>query len=92
MRKNPTVDMYFSQYRDMHIYSEGSGVHCKISNRQDSNSFSIKNSQLFFSLAFSWGGGGGGGAAGSYPWGGGGGQGLITGYIFLLFTSRWAYN
>ena len=70
MRKNPTVDMYFSQYRDMHIYSEDSGVHCKISNRQDSNSFLIKNSQLFFSLAFSWGGGGqlvlicGGGGAG----------------------------
>ena len=68
--------MYFSQYRDMHIYSEDSGVHCKISNRQDSNSFLIKNSQLFFSLAFSWGGGGGswllsvggGGGAGAYNW------------------------
>ena len=52
--------MYFSQYRDMHIYSEDSGVHCKISNWQDSNSFAIKNSQLFFSLAFIRGQGGGG--------------------------------
>ena len=66
--------MYFSQYRDMHIYSEDSGVHCKISNRQDSNSFSIKNSQLFFSLAFSWGRGGqlalirGGEGAEAYNW------------------------
>ena len=77
MRKNPTVDRYFSQYRDMHIYSEDSGVHCKISNRQDSNSFLIKNSQLFFSLAVSWGGGEGGGGgrgqlavirSGAYNW------------------------
>ena len=52
--------MYFSQYRDMHIYSEDSGVHCKISNWQDSNSFAIKNSQLFFSLAFIRGERGGG--------------------------------
>ena len=41
-----------------HLFGRVSGVHCRISNRQDSNSFSIKNSQLFFSLAFSWGGGG----------------------------------
>ena len=73
--------MYFSQYRDMHIYSEDSGVHCKISNRQDSNSFSIKNSQLFFSLAFSWGGG----ATGSYPWGGGGAGAYNWMYFFVVY-------